>query len=405
MNLTPKTEEDSSRTNRIAGGRAATTLATAALLVTSIVAAADLLVTTSSFFIADAFLIDPNVAAPQTPPSTGRLEEQQQRLARSTHLQLTSDDAELLSDLPFVPKEVMAKFLKSVGDPLTTASLRAGYEAGAISNEELLTLEQNGVDVDATLEAQSKESIEAAWNQALEDQPWLVKSVGKVATKTIVPLVQKMQTQAVEQANAMTYINREALLQISQNEEVVGLLTTKISDSSALEEQEPELIFNNTRAKYEDDRGVWSASMDVFVKRRHNDNDDSTSTSNSNSELSTEAQDNISNATAALAALQEGMSEEMVDTAKWSVGVLEELENEGLVVSSSANESPPENERITSTGSDTNNKDTVVGLVNAYFVPNQDVKILVVEIDGILHNVTWKGLPDRPTAAARTTGD
>ena len=33
-----------------------------------------------------------------------------------------------------------------------------------------------------------------------------------------------------------------------------------------------------------------------------------------------------------------------------------------------------------------------VGLVDAYFTPSDDIKILVVEIDGVMHNLTWKGL-------------
>merc|ERR1712129_618104 len=32
------------------------------------------------------------------------------------------------------------------------------------------------------------------------------------------------------------------------------------------------------------------------------------------------------------------------------------------------------------------------GLVNAYFTPGDDIKILVVEIDDYMHNLTWKSL-------------
>ena len=39
--------------------------------------------------------------------------------------------------------------------------------------------------------------------------------------------------------------------------------------------------------------------------------------------------------------------------------------------------------------SNSNNK---IGLVNAYFIPNEEIKILVVEINDSMYNITWKGL-------------
>ena len=33
-----------------------------------------------------------------------------------------------------------------------------------------------------------------------------------------------------------------------------------------------------------------------------------------------------------------------------------------------------------------------IGLVNAYFNSDDEIKILVVEIDDVMHNLTWKGL-------------
>ena len=33
-----------------------------------------------------------------------------------------------------------------------------------------------------------------------------------------------------------------------------------------------------------------------------------------------------------------------------------------------------------------------IGLVIAYFNPDDEIKILVVEIDAVMHNLSWKGL-------------
>ena len=270
-------------------------------------------------------------------------------------------DADLLQDLPFVPKEVMAKFMAAVGEPLTAGSLQAGYQAGAVSKDELEEIRNKLPGMEAsTIEipkAQSIQTIEGHWNAALEGQPWHVKSMGKLAKATIVPLVAKLQEKSVRQANAMRWINENALLMIESNGVVVGLL-------SPFEQQEQnsynKLAFNNTRAKFEVDRGVWSASMDVFVQGVDN-----------NSVI----RDDVSKSGAALQALKESMDDDGISS--FNVGV---PEDSSFV------------DPTTTIQSTDDNNVSNVGLVNAYFVPDDEIKILVVEIDGILHNVTWKGL-------------
>lgn len=265
-------------------------------------------------------------------------------------LQSVSSDADLLQDLPFVPKEVMAKFMTLVGDPLTASSLQAGYQAGAVSKDELETISQRLPGMSMELpEAQSIETIEAHWKTCLEGQPWHVQSMGKLATATIVPLVHKLQKKSVEQAKAMSWINENTLSSLQNNATIVQLLSSESIEA-------PKLALNNTRAKFEFDRGVWSASMDVFVC-----NGDSLP-----------LQDEPSEAGAALQALKDGMGDDGISS--FDVDVLEDF------APSTVNQQS------------TSNLNGKTGLVNAYFVPNDEIKILVVEIDDILHNVTWKGL-------------
>ena len=83
-------------------------------------------------------------------------------------------------------------------------------------------------------------------------------------------------------------------------------------------------------------------------------------------------QDEPSEAGAALQALKDGMGDDGISS--FDVDVLEDF------ASSAVNQQS------------TSNLNGKTGLVNAYFVPNDEIKILVVEIDDILHNVTWKGL-------------
>ncbi len=266
--------------------------------------------------------------------------------------QSVSSDADLLQDLPFVPKEVMAKFMTLVGDPLTASSLQAGYQAGAVSKDELDTISQRLPGMSMELpEAQSIETIEGHWKACLEGQPWHVQSMGKLASATIVPLVHKLQKKSVEQANAMSWINENTLSILQNNATIVQLLS---SDERI---KAPTLALNNTRAKFEIDRGVWSASMDVFV---------------SNNDSSSPIQDEPSKAGAALQALKEGMGDDGISS--FDVDVLDDSAS------------------FTTKQQSTDNEDEKIGLVNAYFVPNDEIKILVVEIDDILHNVTWKGL-------------
>lgn len=269
-----------------------------------------------------------------------------------------SSDADLLKDLPFLPAEVMAKFMAAVGDPLTAGSLQAGYQAGAVSKDDLDEIRQKLPGMDELPKVQSVETIEAHWKASLEGQPWHVQSMGKLATATIVPLVAKMQEKSVSQANAMRWINENALAMIQNNATVVALLSSS-SNAQADDNisNNNQLVFNNTRAKFEADRGVWSASMDVFVK------EEDSSTPNQ--------QEEVSQAGAALQALKESMGDESISS--FDVDVLEDDSFVAPTIQQS-----------------TDNKN--IGLVNAYFLPDDEIKILVVEIDGILHNVTWKGL-------------
>lgn len=277
----------------------------------------------------------------------------------------SNSDVDLLRDLPFVPPEVMAKFMAAVVVPLTAGSIQAGYQAGIVSEDDLEQIRtkvptmQEAAYSTAIPQAQSKDIIEGHWKAALAGQPWHVQTIGKLATSTIVPLVAKLQEKSAQQANAMKWINENALPVIQGNATVVELLSDKDSSNKLL------LTFNNTRAKYETDRGVWSASMDVFVTGSgitHTRNDD----------FSVEA--GLSEAGAALVERQEGIGNDA-----GSIAVLDSSTTAEAVEAITQESMPRSN----------SNK---VGLVNAYFVPNDEIKILVVEIDGILHNVTWKGL-------------
>ncbi len=266
--------------------------------------------------------------------------------------QSVSSDADLLQDLPFVPKEVMAKFMTLVGDPLTASSLQAGYQAGAVSKDELETISQRLPGMSMELpEAQSIETIESHWRACLEGQPWHVQSMGKLATATIVPLVHKLQKKSVEQAKAMSWINENTLAILQTNETILQLFSSEDNQIPT------SLGLNNTRAKFETDRGVWSASMDVFVP----DKDKS------------QIQEEPSTAGAALQALKDGMDDDGISS--FDVDVLDEFEPLTKIQESNCNK-----------------KKGKIGLVNAYFVPDDEIKILVVEIEDVLYNVTWKGL-------------
>jgi hypothetical protein len=126
---------------------------------------------------------------------------------------------------------------------------------------------------------------------ALEGQPWHIQTMGNLATSLVVSVVSALQAKLQQQATQMKWINENAMPIIQANATVVDILGGGT------------LRFNNTRARYEENRDVWSASMDV-------------------------------------------------------VGATEGRR----------------------------------GLVNAYFTPSEDIKILVVEIDDYMHNLTWKGL-------------
>ena len=275
--------------------------------------------------------------------------------------------------------------MAAVGDPLTAGSIQAGFQAGMVSSDELEQIRnkipsmQEAASATSIPQAQSKDTIEGHWKAALAGQPWHVQTMGKLATATIVPLVAKLQEKSVQQANAMKWINENALPMIQGNATVVGLLSSETDDSS----DQLLLTFNKTRAKYETDRGVWSASMDVFVA-----GGGMTTTGNDNDNSSEKAE--LSEAGAALLALQEGIGnddgnyDDDLSTFAGSIAVLDTSSTSTKgAVEGMTQESPPRSN---------NNNNNKVGLVNAYFVPNDEIKILVVEIDGILHNVTWKGL-------------
>mmetsp|Transcript_10727 Transcript_10727/g.22278 ORF Transcript_10727/g.22278 Transcript_10727/m.22278 type:complete len:105 (-) Transcript_10727:48-362(-) len=88
----------------------------------------------------------------------------------------------------------------------------------------------------------------------------------------------------------------------------------------------------------------------------------------------------LSDAGTALQALKDGMGDDEISS--FSVDVLEDSLGASVFYE----------ETLTRTTEDGNVSNRKVGLVNAYFVPDDEIKILVVEIDEILHNVTWKGL-------------
>ena len=177
-----------------------------------------------------------------------------------------------------------------------------------------------------------------------------------MATTIIVGVVAKQQEKTVQQANAMKWINENALPIIQSNSTVVELLSSSSSSSSS-SNAAVKLRFNNTRAKFETDRNVWSASMDVFDEQRS----------------SSIAEQNDDSASDALAALTEGMNMNMNDG------------NDG------------EDDTMSFKGSidvdrSATRQSKNIGLVNAYFNPDDEIKILVVEIDNVMHNLTWKGL-------------
>ena len=200
-------------------------------------------------------------------------------------------------NLAFVPKKVMSKFLSSIGGPIASSSLQAGYQAGVVTDEELEDVRAN-LDLDTTL--LDDDAIQLKWKDALQDQPWHIQTMGSMASGLVVGIVSNLQTKLQAQAEQMKWINENALPIIQANQTVVDILGGA------------PLFLNNTRAKYESDRDVWSASMDVLGG-------------------------------------QQGT----------------------LSVSDTA---------------------APVGLVNVYFTPSEDIKILVVEIDDVMHNLTWKGL-------------
>lgn len=280
----------------------------------------------------------------------------------------------------------MSKFLSSsVGESLTAANLQAGYQAGVVSAQEMdeiaarmpgmasASAAATATSAAPQLRVSSIESIRADWQNAVANQPWHVQKLCNLAGPTVIELVAKLQEKAVRQANAMTYINNEAARVLQSNETIARLLLSSSAsadsnssnndnnsnDNSISSTAQPKLRFNNTRAKYETDRKVWSASMDVFVA---NDQEQTLVVPQTTAPTSA--------AQTALAAMMESTDGDNNDSDLSSsfLGRVEVLDP-----SSSSSSSP-------------------MGLVNAYFVPDEEIKILVVEIDGVLHNVTWKGL-------------
>jgi hypothetical protein len=283
---------------------------------------------------------------------------------------------ELLQEIPFLPKEVMSKFLTSIGGPLAAGNLQAGYQAGIISSDELKEIQIQLPDMisttaDDNVQLQSIEYISQKWEEALAGQPWYIQKIGTLSSSTIVSLVAKLQQKTFTQVNAMKYINNEALLLIQDNIEVLNLLSIGDDDEVAVAVA-VKLKFNNTRAKYEPDRKVWSASMDVFDERRM------TCLVQEVEDNSGTAARSISYDDDALAALlfTEGMDEDENEKLKGNIGI-----KTVTVVEDNSNKN---------NNSIINNK---IGLVNAYFIPDDEIKILVVEINDIMYNITWKGIP------------
>ena len=300
---------------------------------------------------------------------------------------------ELLQDLPFVPKEVLSKFLRTVGRPITVANLYQGYYAGCISDQELQDIQTNLPDFlststntntnsimkqekdeqqqqqqaeDVQLQVlpplQSIDYIQQQWKGALRGQPWYVEKMGTLATSTVVQIIARMQQKAYEQVTAMHYINTAALSMIQQNTTIVRLLATATGSTT--------LRFNNTRAKYEPDRNVWSASMDVFDDQLMiTTSSDHTISSNNINNNKDDDNNSAAVASAAVAALTDGMLDENLS---------------GRISVATPSSS--------SSSTTTNTKKNKIGLVNAYFIPNEEIKILVVEIQNTMYNLTWKGL-------------
>ena len=188
----------------------------------------------------------------------------------------------------------------------------------------------------------------------------------------------KLQQKTFEQVNAMKYINDNALVLIQNNVEVVQLLSLSLESESELESNDTndqvKLKFNNTRAKYESDRKVWSASMDVFDERRMMTTAD-TDNNNSNN-------DSDNDALAALL-LAEGIDDNENEKLTGTIGITTVVD---VDVDNNNNNN---NNNDKKKQSNINNK---IGLVNAYFIPNEEIKILVVEINDRMYNITWKGL-------------
>ena len=204
-------------------------------------------------------------------------------------------------------------------------------------------------------------------------QPWHFQKLGGMATTIIVGVVAKQQEKTVQQANAMKWINENALPIVQRNSAVVELLSlssslssTRTSSSSSSSSSinisnnnaVVKLRFNNTRAKFETDRRVWSASMDVFDEQM----------SSSSSSIGENDNDSASDA---LAALTEGMNMKYGND-----GEDDTMSFKGSIdVDRSATRQSKK-----------------IGLVIAYFNPDDEIKILVVEIDAVMHNLSWKGL-------------
>eukprot|EP00537_Pseudo-nitzschia_pungens_P002294 CAMPEP_0172368880 /NCGR_PEP_ID=MMETSP1060-20121228/29617_1 /TAXON_ID=37318 /ORGANISM="Pseudo-nitzschia pungens, Strain cf. cingulata" /LENGTH=371 /DNA_ID=CAMNT_0013093617 /DNA_START=228 /DNA_END=1343 /DNA_ORIENTATION=- len=321
---------------------------------------------------------------------------------------------ELLQDLPLVPKEVLSKFLASVGDTLTRANLQAGYEAGAVSSDEMeeIAARMPGLDLatnatgtgtgsskataTTTMPAvQSVESLKAAWDDAAQGQPWPVRKLCGLAGPTVVGLVAKLQEKAVKQASAMAWINGAALSVLQANATIVELLSMSMSpelleDGRTASKSATKLRFNNTRARFEADKGVWSASMDVFDEARQviASDDDIENDVDIDIDAVAPSEGEGREPSAAQTALEALMSEDSDgdnpdDLLTLTVGVLDPASSPlGSTDATATKTATP----TAAPGS------SPIGLVNAYFVPEEEIKILVVEIDGVLHNVTWKGL-------------
>lgn len=321
----------------------------------------------------------PDVAHAFSPsPSSGTT------IPTATALGSSSDGLESLQNIPFLPAEVLSEFLTGVGPSLTAANLRVGYHSGVVSREELDDIERLLPEIAASSPridddesdttdrrlVQSVAEIRGHWDTALRGRSWPVRKLGEWAAPAVVGSVARLQEKTVRQAGAMEWINREGLEVLRGGTDAAVGVRAALSGGSG----EGRLRFNDTRARFEEERGVWSASMDVFFETA------------AGTVAAVEGREETAAppspaAAAALSALLTGTDDDDEDLSAAAAGGVAVVDDTGrstpaYAVAAASPPPPP----------------AVVGSVNAYFVPEGEIKILVVEIEDVSYNVTWKGL-------------